>query len=117
THADVARAPQRDGAFGVVLRKGLVGPAHEAALPGRGVERRHCAGDAAPGDVPREGERAVDPQTAPGRAGFRIAPRHLDLVHALRPLPRGVRDGMTRGVELVCAVLLRVGPAPGRGEP
>ena len=47
-----------------------------------------------------------------------IAPRDLEVVDALR------RDrqaacviGMARGVELVRAVLLRVGPAPGRGEP
>ena len=32
-------------------------------------------------------------------------------------LPRRVRDRVARGVELVRAVLLRVGPAAGRGEP
>src|SRR5256885_5908169 len=61
-------------------------------------------------------KHAVDPQANACRAGRRVAPRHLDVVHALLATERGVRDRIAGGVELVRAVQLRIGPLAGRGR-
>ena len=66
-HPDVARAPQHDRALGVVFGQRRVGPAHEAAAPRRGVERRLRVDDAVPVDRPRETRLAVDPEPHVGR--------------------------------------------------
>ena len=62
-------------------------------------------------------ERAVDPQPHVGLAALEVAERDLHVVDPRRATRRGVGDRVARGVELVRAVLLRVGPRARRGEP
>ena len=73
--------------------------------------------DPAPVDGPREREARRRPTAARvSRRLLGIAARDLDVVDAMLAAGRGVRDRVARGVELMRAVLLRVGPLPAARE-
>ena len=116
-HADVGRAPERDRALGASSER--FASAQRMNPPRHGAVSNGGSGSTMP--VPRERPRrgAGAPSThsrTRGRAGRRIAASAPRCRRRARRDPRGVRDRVTRGVELVRAVLLRVGPLTGGGE-